>query len=117
MFGSSSPFYQSLYDQQLIFDSFGFEYNCSEQYAFSVIGGDTPDPDKLVETVRAYITETLQSGIDADRFERVKRKKIGSYLRMLNSLKRLRLNLHVIVFVIAICLMCLNIMRKVHWKM
>jgi len=85
MFGSSSPFYQSLYDQQLIFDSFGFEYNCSEQYAFSVLGGDTPDPDKLVETIRAYITETLQTGIDAERFERVKRKKIGNYLRMLNS--------------------------------
>jgi len=85
MFGSSSPFYQSLYDQQLIFDSFGHEYNCSEQYAFSILGGDTPNPDALVERIRNYISETLQSGIDAERFERVKRKKIGNYLRMLNS--------------------------------
>lgn len=85
MFGSSSSFYQSLYDQQLIFDSFGHEYNCAEQYAFSVIGGDTPDPDALIEAVRSYIEQTLQSGISAERFESVKRKKIGNYLRMLNS--------------------------------
>lgn len=85
MFGSSSSFYQSLYDQQLIFDSFGHEYNCSEQYAFSVIGGDTPDPDALIAEVRNYVEKTLQAGIDPERFERVKRKKIGNYLRMLNS--------------------------------
>lgn len=85
MFGSSSVFYQRLYDQQLIYDSFGFEYNSSDQYAFSVIGGDTPSPDALIQEISEYIKSTKQSGISLDNFNRVKRKKIGSYLRMLNS--------------------------------
>lgn len=85
MFGSSSEFYQTLYDRQLIFDSFGHEYNCSSHYAFSVIGGDTPDPDMLIEAVKEYVQATLDKGIDEERFEAVKRKKIGNYLRMLNS--------------------------------
>lgn len=85
MFGSSSSFYQRLYDQQLIYDSFGYEYNCSEQYAFSVIGGDTPNPDALQEELTNYVERVLQDGIQEEDFNRIRRKKIGGYLRMLNS--------------------------------
>lgn len=85
MFGSSSSFYQRLYDQQLIYDSFGHEYNCSSHYAFSVIGGDTPNPDALLNEITNYVKQTLESGFDEQSFNRVKRKKIGGYLRMLNS--------------------------------
>ncbi len=46
LFGSSTTLYfKSCYDEDLISDSFGHEYNSSPQYAFSVIGGDTKDPD------------------------------------------------------------------------
>ncbi|MFD0587519.1 EF-P 5-aminopentanol modification-associated protein YfmH [Paenibacillus sp. GCM10027627] len=85
LIGSSSALYQSLYDQNLISDSFGHEYNSSRDYGFSVIGGDTPDPDALIEGLRVGIEEKKKSGIDPSAFERSKRKKIGSYLRMLNS--------------------------------
>lgn len=85
MFGSSSSFYQRLYDQQLIYDSFGHEYNCSSHYAFSVIGGDTPNPDALLNEITNYVKQTLETGFDEQSFNRVKRKKIGGYLRMLNS--------------------------------
>lgn len=83
--GPSSKLYQSLYEQNLISDSFGHEYNSSRDYAFSVIGGDTPDPDALIEQLRMGITDQIQNGIEQSAFERSKRKKIGSYLRMLNS--------------------------------
>ncbi|PLT46134.1 pitrilysin family protein [Paenibacillus sp. FSL W8-1187] len=85
LLGSSSPLYQSLYDDNLISDSFGYEYNCSTDYGFSIIGGDTNDPDRLVERIKEAIGEALQSGLDAAAFERTKKKRIGSYLRMLNS--------------------------------
>jgi len=85
LFGSSSAFFQGLYDQGLIFDSFGHEFNCSEHYAFSVLGGDTPDPEKLIAEITVYIKEKLKTGIDEKHFNRIKRKRIGSYLRMLNS--------------------------------
>ncbi|MGU3469568.1 EF-P 5-aminopentanol modification-associated protein YfmH [Paenibacillus sp. D51F] len=85
LLGSSSPTYQQLYDDNLISDSFGYEYNCSTDYGFSIIGGDTKDPDALVARVKEAVTSMQQSGLDAEAFERTKRKRIGSYLRMLNS--------------------------------
>lgn len=85
IFGSSSKLYQQLYDEKLIFDSFGFEYNCTPLYSFSVIGGDTPSPDMLIEKVSDAIKKLQQTGISEADFERVKRKKVGNYLRMLNS--------------------------------
>jgi len=85
IFSSSSKLYQQLYDEKIIFDSFGFEYNCSPLYSFSVIGGDTPNPDLLVTKVSDAIKELQQKGIAETDFERVKRKKVGNYLRMLNS--------------------------------
>ncbi|WP_214629339.1 EF-P 5-aminopentanol modification-associated protein YfmH [Paenibacillus agaridevorans] len=85
LIGPSSPLYQSLYEQELISDSFGHEYNSSTDYAFSVIGGDTPKPDTLIEAIKSAVTEAVGSGIEQTSFERAKRKKIGGYLRMLNS--------------------------------
>lgn len=85
LLGSSSPLYQELYDDNLISDSFGHEYNTGPGYAFSVIGGDTRDPDELVSRVTKALEAAAQRGLEAGVFERTRRKKIGAYLRMLNS--------------------------------
>jgi predicted Zn-dependent peptidase len=85
LFSPSSRLYQSLYDEKLITDSFGAEYNCSENYAFSVMGGDTRDPDALVQRVKETVEDWKASGIPSPLFERTRRKKIGGFYRMLNS--------------------------------
>ncbi|MBW7473233.1 insulinase family protein [Paenibacillus oenotherae] len=85
LLGSSSPIYHELYDDNLISDSFGHEFNSSEDYAFSVIGGETRDPDLLAARLREAIDKACASGLNAQSFERTKKKKIGGYLRMLNS--------------------------------
>lgn len=85
LFSGSSPIYQRLYDEGLISDGFGYEYNCAEQYAFSIIGGDTKDPEQLVSRLKQEIQQVLENGIDSVSFERARNKKIGSFLRMLNS--------------------------------
>ncbi|SEN34762.1 EF-P 5-aminopentanol modification-associated protein YfmH [Paenibacillus sp. OV219] len=85
LLGSSSPIYHALYDDNLISDSFGHEFNSSEDYAFSVVGGETRDPDELIRRLREAIEVAKASGLDKATFERTKRKKIGGYLRMLNS--------------------------------
>ncbi|MDF2961746.1 MAG: zinc protease [Paenibacillus sp.] len=81
----SSSIYQKLYDEQLISDSFGSEYNIGENYAFSVLGGDTKDPEKLISRVREEIDQVKAKGIDAADFERSRKKKIGGFMRSLNS--------------------------------
>ncbi|WP_310550375.1 EF-P 5-aminopentanol modification-associated protein YfmH [Paenibacillus glufosinatiresistens] len=83
--GSSTNIYQTLYEEDLISDSFGHEFNSSPQYAFSAIGGDTRDPDLLLGRFRELVEPILASGFREDDFERARSKKIGSYLRMLNS--------------------------------
>lgn len=85
LLGSSSPLYQSLYDDNLISDSFGYEYTCSKDYGFSIIGGDTQNPEELVNRIKEHIGGVLKTGLDAAAFDRIKKKRIGSYLRMLNS--------------------------------
>jgi len=84
LIGPSSGLYQSLYDDQLISDSFGSEYNGTPEYAFSVIGGETRDPDELLGRIRAAIERAKEEGLDPARFERAKRKRIGALLRMLD---------------------------------
>lgn len=81
----SSGLYQELYDENLISDSFGHEYNLSPDYSFSVIGGETRDPDLLLQRFRERIAALLERGIDPADFERSRKKKIGGFLRMLNS--------------------------------
>lgn len=83
--GSSTALYQKLYDEELISDSFGHEFNSSPQYAFSAMGGDTKDPDLLLKRIKEEIDLILKSGFAEKDFERARKKKIGGYLRMLNS--------------------------------
>lgn len=85
LFGSSTRLFQKLYDEDLISDSFGHDYISSPQYAFSAVGGDTKDPDQLLERIRQEVEAIMQKGFDASDFERARKKKIGGYLRMLNS--------------------------------
>ncbi|WP_010491212.1 EF-P 5-aminopentanol modification-associated protein YfmH [Paenibacillus elgii] len=81
----SSAIYQKLYDEQLISDSFGSEYNIAENYAFTVIGGDTKDPERLIGRVQEEIDRVKADDIASADFERSKKKKIGAFLRQLNS--------------------------------
>ncbi len=87
VFGSSSALYQKLYDSGLITENFDFDYSSERDYAYSILGGDTPEPEKLVETIKQELLALQQSGIEAEDFERSKRKKIGQFLRSLNSVE------------------------------
>lgn len=85
LFGSSTDLYQKLYDQDLISDGFGHEYNSDPNYAFSAIGGDTRDPEELLRVITEEVNALIQTGFKPENFERARKKKIGGYLRMMNS--------------------------------
>lgn len=85
LLGPSSVLYQKMYDDNLISDNFSHEYNLGPGYAFSVIGGETRDPGKLQQTVCEHLYQAAEQGMDAKVFERTRKKRIGSLLRMLNS--------------------------------
>lgn len=85
MLGKSSSFYQQMYDDGLVFDSFGAEYNSAADYAFSVIGGETSRPDEMMARVKEEINRVARTGLDEVSFERTRKKAIGGYLRSLNG--------------------------------
>lgn len=87
LFSPGSALYQKLYEEGLINDGFGADFTGEDQYGFSIIGGDTKDPDRLVSLVSDELKNKLQSGIDEEVFLHSQRKKIGEFLRSLNSLE------------------------------
>lgn len=85
LIGPATELYQSLYDDGLIDDNFGFDYSLERGFGFSLIGGDTPDPDRLLERIKQELPQAVDKGIPQETFDRIRKKKLGSNLRSLNS--------------------------------
>lgn len=85
LLGTSSELYQKLYDEGLIDDGFGSDYALEKNYGFTLIGGDTQDPDTLLKRIEDEIPAMVRDGISEKEFERTRKKKIGSYLKAFNS--------------------------------
>jgi predicted Zn-dependent peptidase len=87
IFGTSEKLYNDLYREDLIDEGFGFEYSAESTYAFTMVGGETKNPDQLYERMMASIKEVIQNGISDEQFERHRRKLLGGYIRRFNSLE------------------------------
>ncbi|MFD1735883.1 EF-P 5-aminopentanol modification-associated protein YfmH [Bacillus salitolerans] len=84
LFGKSSSNYEQLYNDGLIDDTFAYDYTEEFEFGFGLVGGDTREPDKLGDTLKSML-KNYQSTLDTEYLERVKKKKIGAFLRALNS--------------------------------
>lgn len=87
MFSTSSDFYQALYDDGIIDDTFGFDYSLDAGYGFTMFGGDTHQPEELIERVQAEVARRLDTGITQSEFDRIQKKRLGANLRYFNSLE------------------------------
>lgn len=85
IFGQSSENYQRLYSTGLIDETFSFDYTAEKGFGFSVIGGDSENPEKLSEEIKSTIEQFKTESFPQEAFERIRKKKIGFFLRALNS--------------------------------
>ncbi len=85
MFGPSSEAYEDLYDAGYIDDSFAFDFTAEKGFGFSIIGGDSHYPDELQEKIEQTIESFKQNGLSEPEASRAVKKKIGTFLRALNS--------------------------------
>ncbi len=86
LFGRSSDMYEQLYAEGLIDSTFSYDYTEESDFGFALIGGDTNDPDLLAERIQSHLLSIAESGsFDEAALSRTKKKKIGSFLRSLNS--------------------------------
>lgn len=84
LFGKTSEFYAQLLEAGLIDKGFSWEYELTAWYGYSVIGGNSPNPDALVDHVRTYIEQVRQTGVDEEAFHRARKKAIGRFIASLD---------------------------------
>jgi len=85
LFGRGSRFYQSLVDDELTDSQFSWEYELTETYGYSVVGGNTPNPDELIHRLHLTVKEAIEQGIQREDFERNRKKTIGRFISSLDS--------------------------------
>ncbi|GAE91551.1 peptidase [Gracilibacillus boraciitolerans JCM 21714] len=78
LFSRSGVAYERLYELGLIDQSFSCESNLERDFGFSIIGGNTKDPQKLAQQVKEELLNIQSSPIDQESFLRIKRKKLAN---------------------------------------
>lgn len=85
LFGRSSSFYTKHYEAGLIDDSFAFSYSAEDAFGFSLIGGETEEPERLAEEVLLELHKARKSGLKKADVERSKRKRLGKFIRAFDT--------------------------------
>ncbi|MGD6842093.1 EF-P 5-aminopentanol modification-associated protein YfmH [Bacillus infantis] len=86
LFGKSSKNYETLYREGLIDETFSYDYTQEQGFGFAMLGGDTSDPDQLAGTLRSMLLEAKTGDVFSQgALDRTKKKKIGAFLRSVNS--------------------------------
>jgi predicted Zn-dependent peptidase len=86
-FSKSGEYYEQLYNEGLIEGDLNYENHIEENFAFSLVGGDSENPEKLVSRLKEMLLSIKNGNIDEKSFELMKRSKLGNLLRSLNSLE------------------------------
>jgi predicted Zn-dependent peptidase len=87
LFGRSSNTFRELYETQVVLDDFAASYSLGAGIGYGIVGGDTPDPDRLRDILIGRISKLREEGIEPEDFEREKRRFIGGFIRSFNSLE------------------------------
>ena len=96
--GSSSPFYAGLYAEGLLSHDFDYEVDFSAGTATVILGGESKDPQKVLDRLKAEVERIRLEGLDPQRFERAKRASLGARLRGLEDFENVCVSMAVSVF-------------------
>ncbi|MBU8790036.1 EF-P 5-aminopentanol modification-associated protein YfmH [Oceanobacillus caeni] len=86
-FSKGGSFYQELYQEKLIDDSFYFETTLDKNYGYTLIGSNSDEPQVFSNKVKELLLSTRDETLSEEDFNRMKKKKIGRLLRSMNSLE------------------------------
>ena len=83
--GRSSDAFQRLYEEGLIDDGFGGRYTCDPRFAHTVMGGETPDPDRLERRLKEALLQAAEAGVEPESFERLRRREVGEFVAAMDN--------------------------------
>ncbi|GLC87330.1 EF-P 5-aminopentanol modification-associated protein YfmH [Lysinibacillus piscis] len=88
IFGRTSAFYERVYENGLVDETYAFDFTLENGFGFAMIGSDTTEPQALEKAIKEELAKyDREVSFDSDGLERIKRKKIGFFLRALNSIE------------------------------
>jgi len=86
LFGRTSNFYHEAYENGWIDESYSFDYSLESGFGYALIGTDTNHPEKFAQEVKKTIHQAVEKWpFGQEDLDRVRRKKIGFFMRALNS--------------------------------
>ena len=91
--GSSSPFYARLYAEGLLNPNFDYEVDLSADTVTVIVGGESRDPDKVLEEFNKEVKRIADKGFDPEFFTRSKRASLGARLRGLEDFENVCVSL------------------------
>jgi len=83
--GSSSDFYIRLYGEGILNRDYEYECDFTAGTATFMLGGESPDPQRVLKEFNALVAEVAKNGIDKEAFTRSKNASFGSRLRGLED--------------------------------
>jgi predicted Zn-dependent peptidase len=92
LFGKGSDLYEKLYGEGLINDSFSFDFVAEVDYSYSILGGESPSPDRLFEIIKETIKSMESQGLREEDFRLARNKLLGRYLKNFDTLEYIASN-------------------------
>lgn len=88
LFNRSSDFYTEAYEKGWIDESFAYDFTLEKGFGFAIVGSDTDNPEELEQAIKRTIKKAAEMWpFGMDELNRARRKRIGQFLRSLNSLE------------------------------
>ena len=85
LFGEETDFYQTLLNEELIDETFGYQFVLEPTYSFSMITSATQQPDKLKKLLLDELEAKQGNLTDTEAFNLLKKQFIGEFISGLNS--------------------------------
>ncbi|MEE2714341.1 MAG: pitrilysin family protein [Planctomycetota bacterium] len=87
--GETSAIHEELYAEGLIGDDLSSSVRADRSMSYALVGGQTPEPNALERRLLAAIEDGLSRDLPAEDVERVGRRILGDYVRLLDSMEGL----------------------------
>lgn len=87
--GESSRLYQEMYESGLIDPGFGVSYSLVRELSMLCLGGDSENPQAVLDAVLEEAQRVVKEGMDEELFLRLKRSAVGRRIRGLDSFEGL----------------------------
>ncbi len=85
LFGESSDFFASLYDNGLISGRLDSEYISEDGFAYAYFSTESSYPEQIFEKIKAFCLSVIENGIDKEQYDISKRVIYGDFIKGFDS--------------------------------